>query len=199
MLSEIYTKYFREKREHMPYTCIVKQGNLLDEKATFIVNASNTALQLGSGVSAAFKKTCGIELQDEMLHKLLSLERKLQKGDVIATSSGRASHFNYALHAAVMDYNQGTRYPEKQPSLDDIRIILENIEPYLQWYHTQHPHEKITLALPLLGCGVGGLDKQAVLHLYKTHFQRQVPFEFYTTIYTYNHKDYQLAQKICFG
>ncbi len=181
----------------MPYSCSVKQGNLLDEPATFIVNASNTTLQLGSGVSSAFKKVCGVELQQEMLRKLSSLNKKLQKGDVIATSSGRANHFLYALHAAVMDYNQGVRHTNKLPSLNDIQTILENIEHYLEWYHTKYPHETITLVLPLLGCGVGGLDKQTVLHIYKIFFQRQVPFVCDVIIYAYTHQDYFLAQKIC--
>ena len=51
----------------MSYQISIKQGNLLDEEnATFIVNASNTRLILGSGVSMAFKRHCGIELQKVM-------------------------------------------------------------------------------------------------------------------------------------
>lgn len=117
----------------MSYTCTVKLGNLLkEENATFIVNASNTMLQLGSGVSSAFKKVCGIKLQMEMIEKYKSLERKLQKGDVIATSSGDANNFKYTLHAAVMDYNQGIRDNDKLPTLSSIEMILKNIELYLQ-------------------------------------------------------------------
>ncbi len=64
----------------MSYTCTVKQGNLLNEdNATFIVNASNTTLVLGSGVSAAFRKKCGMQLQQEMFDKLKSLAQKLKK------------------------------------------------------------------------------------------------------------------------
>ena len=37
----------------------LKYGNLVKEKATFIVNASNTQLILGSGVSKAFRQHCG--------------------------------------------------------------------------------------------------------------------------------------------
>jgi len=43
----------------MPYSIVIKQGNLLSEEADFIVNASNTKLILGSGVSMAFKRHCG--------------------------------------------------------------------------------------------------------------------------------------------
>ena len=112
----------------MSYTCTVTQGNLLDEDpATFIVNASNTTLVLGSGVSAAFRKKCGMKLQQEMFDKLKSLDQALQKGDVVATSSGDASNFKYALHAVVMDYNQGVQRDDKLPSSNTINIILINI------------------------------------------------------------------------
>jgi len=52
-----------------------------------------------------------------MLDKLKSLDQKLQKGDVIATSSGDADNFKYALHAAAIDYNQGARGKGKLPTL----------------------------------------------------------------------------------
>jgi len=112
----------------MPYTCTGKQGNLLNEEnATFIVNASNTTLVLASEVSAAFRKKCGMQLQKEMFDKLESLEQKLQKGDVIATSSGDALNFKYALHAAVMDYIQGINSIDKFPTIDTVNLILNNI------------------------------------------------------------------------
>ncbi len=183
----------------MPYTCTVKQGNLLDEEsATFIVNASNTTMVLGSGVSAAFREKCGVILQQEMSSKLKSLNQKLQKGDVIATSSGEASNFKYALHAAVMDYNQGTRGKDKFPTIEDIETILINIEPYLQWYSDHHPEETITLVLPLMGCGVGGLDKQKVLESYHDFFQKDVAFNCQVIIYGYSDEDYKLAKEICY-
>ncbi len=181
----------------MSYACAIKQGNLLDEEnVTFIINASNTTLQLGSGVSAAFKEKCGVTLQQEMLNKLKSLDQKLQKGDVIATSSGEASNFKYALHAAVMDYNQGTQRKDRLPNMEDIKTILINTEPYLQWYSDHHPEEMITLALPLMGCGVGGLSKQKVLECYRDFFQKDVPFDCQVIIYGYSDEDYKLAKEM---
>jgi len=78
----------------MPYSIVVKQGNLLSEEADFIVNASNTKLILGSGVSMAFKRHCGIELQNEMNSLLNSIDGELAQGDVVATSSGMAGNLN---------------------------------------------------------------------------------------------------------
>ena len=178
----------------MSYNCIVKQGNLLDEEnATFIVNASNTVLQLGSGVSAAFSRRCGMKLRMEMHKKLSTLSYPLQKGDVVATSSGDASNFKYALHAAVMDYNQGVRDSNKLPTLDDIQTTLENIELYIIWYFNNHKDDTIKLVLPLLGCGVGGLDKYDVLETYKAYFKKSVVFDCEVVVYAYSDADYQKA------
>jgi O-acetyl-ADP-ribose deacetylase (regulator of RNase III) len=184
----------------MPYSCIVKQGNLLDEEdATFIVNASNTTMMLGSGVSDAFRKKCGAILQHEMIEKLRSLGHALQKGDVIATSPGKATHFKYALHAAIMDYNQGVRYIDKMPTVKDICRSLENIALYLQWYADTHPGELVKLVLPLMGTGVGGLDAREVLECYRDYFQKEVPFECQVIVYTHSERAFQTAREICLG
>ncbi len=182
----------------MSFHCTVKQGNLLNEEnATLIVNASNTTLVLGSGVSAAFRKKCGIKLQHEMFDKLESLDQKLQKGDVIATSSGDASNFKYALHAAVMDYNQGINSKDKLPTIDTITLILNNIESYLQWYSDNHKDETIKLVLPLMGCGVGGLNSKEVLETYKSFFEKESSFDCEVVIYGHSTEDYALARSIC--
>ena len=182
----------------MSYRCTVKPGNLLkEENATFIVNASNTKLQLGSGVSSAFRKVCGVVMQMEMLDKYKSLEQELQKGDVIATSAGKAINFKYALHAAVMDYNTGVRGIDKLPTIDTIKKILQNIEPYLQWYADNHTDEPMKLVLPLMGCGVGGLNTKQVLEVYKSFFLREVSFQCKVVIYGYSLENYELAKEIC--
>ena len=181
----------------MPYTHTIKQGNLLEEpNATFIVNASNTRLLLGSGVSMAFKRNCGHELQNEMTAKLNTLNVVLKKGDVIATSSGKATNFEYALHAAIMEYTPGTRGDEKLPTLTDISNALNNIESYVQWYIKEKNDKKPKLVLPLMGCGVGGLDKEEVAKLYKHFFQRDVNFNCEVVIYGYSQDDYELIKRV---
>ncbi len=180
----------------MSYIINVKQGNLLHEdNATFIVNASNTRLLLGSGVSMAFKHHCGYELQQEMT-TLLEEMGSLKKGDVVATSSGKADNFKYTLHVAVMNYNQGARGNEKLPILDDIKNSLINIESYVQWYFNKNSNENVKLVLPLMGCGVGGLDKQEVIESYKLFFDRDVTFDCEVVIYGYDDTDYRLIKSI---
>ena len=179
----------------MSYNCIIKQGNLLaEEDATFIVNASNTQLILGSGVSMAFRHHCGKKLQDEMTHKLEEIGEPLKQGDVLATSTGQAKNFKFALHAAIMNYNQGTRGNDKLPTLDVIQKSLENIESYLDWY-TQKSSQSMKLVLPLMGCGVGGLDKRDIIGLYRKFFDREVSFACEVVIYGYSKEDFELINK----
>ena len=180
----------------MSYMCTVKQGNLLQEEdATFIVNASNTRLILGTGVSMAFKDHCGAILQQEMLEKYQSVEKPIKQGTVFGTSSGEAINFKYALHASVMNYTQGTRYTEKLPTLQTIHDILENIEGYLSWY-SQKCNNSMKLVLPLMGCGVCGLEKEMVIKTYKSFFERKVPFDCEVIVYGYTQDDYKLIQSI---
>ena len=181
----------------MSYYCIVKQGNLLNEEnATFIVNASNTKLILGSGVSMAFSRHCGRELQDEMLKRLKNIGESLKQGDVVATSAGQADNFKYALHAAIMDYNTGIKHKNKAPTLDVIRHSLVNIEGYLEWY-AQKSTKPMKLVLPLMGCGEGGLLKQDVAKLYSIFFEREVGFHCEVVVYGYSKEDYNLIKPIC--
>ena len=179
----------------MPYSIVVKQGDLLNEEADFIVNASNTKLILGSGVSMAFKRHCGIELQNEMNSVLNSIDSGLLQGDVVATSSGGAHNFKYSLHVTVMNYNQGIKSNEKNPTIEIIEKALQNIENYLLWY-AKNKSNTMKIVLPLIGCGVGGLDKADVIELYKNFFTRQVDINCEVVIYGYSIEDYQQISKI---
>ncbi len=174
----------------MSYKIIVKQGNLLNEEADFIVNASNTKMILGSGVSMAFKRHCGIELQYEMNKALSSISGNLAQGDVIATASAKAENFKYSLHVAIMDYNKDTKHNEKKPTIDVIKKALHNIEHYLYWY-AKNKSKQIKLVLPLMGCGVGGLNKTDVLQTYKKFFYKNTDIDCKVVIYGYTSEDYR--------
>ena len=175
----------------MAYTIIVKQGNMLDEKhAIFAINASNTQLILGSGVSMAFKTHCGRVLQNEMSEKLKEIG-KLKKGDVVLTSSGEAKNIRGVLHAAITDYNKGVKESDKLPKLEEIHEVLKEIEWYIQWYLEHFKNESIKIVLPLLGCGVGKLEKIKVIELYKNFFTRKVNFDCEIVVYGYSREDFE--------
>ena len=167
---------------------------MLEEKnAIFIVNASNTRLLLGSGVSMAFKHWCGLKLQKEMIKKVKTIT-KLEKGDVVITSSCDADNFNYILHAVVMDYNRGVRGNDKLPKLADINSILQNIQDYIILYSKKNTNLEIKLVLPLLGCGVGGLNKTKVIQIYKNFFEKNIEITCNLVIYGYSYGDFLLLK-----
>jgi len=182
----------------MSYKIKLKCGNLLQEQnATFIVNASNTKLILGSGVSMAFKHTCGYKLQKEMFTKLEEIGI-LYKGDVVVTSSAEATNFIYTLHAIIINYNEGLNSNNKLPTLQTIIFVLKNIESYIQWYSNKFTDNNIKIVLPLLGCGIGGLDKENVILIYKNFFKRDVIFNCEVVIYGYSKKDCELLENLDF-
>ena len=53
------------------------------------------------------------------------------------------------------------------------------------------------LVLPLMGCGVGGLEKEAVVRVYKCFFEREVAFDCEVVVYGYSHEDHELIKLIC--
>jgi O-acetyl-ADP-ribose deacetylase (regulator of RNase III) len=151
------------------YELSVKQGNVVEENADFIVNASNTTLRLGSGVSMCFAKHCGKSLQAEMtqlFNQLSESDQLLHKGDVVVTGPGEATNFKHAVHVATIDYNRGVHRTKTRPTLPDIEQALEHIESVLIEYSTKHQISQVRIATPLLGCGVGGLDKDEVMKCY---------------------------------
>lgn len=181
----------------MNYNITIKQGNLLSEKdATFMVNASNTVMILGSGVSKAFKNHCGFRLEREMQKKLEDVGHKIEKGDVLMTSSGKATNFLYALHVSVMDYNQGVRGKANFSTLKEIELGLQNLEPYLEWYVQENPNSTIKVVLPLLGGGVGGLNKVEIMKSYKAFFSKEINFDCEVVIYGYGREDFELLEEM---
>jgi len=53
------------------------------------------------------------------------------------------------------------------------------------------------LVLPLMGCGVGGLNAKEVLGAYKSFFTKERSFDCEVVIYGHSTEDYELARSIC--
>jgi len=162
------------------FKVILKQGDMFNEKeADFVVNPSNTLLILGSGVSAAIRRVCGNELQKEM--KKLA---PIKQGEVVATKCPKNPNYKTILHAAIMDYTNGAI----PPTLDTIKTALNNIYKFLT------PNSK--LLLPLMGTGVGGLDKKEVIKIYKDFFSKPVKDNYEIVIFGYSEDDFKLLREI---
>ena len=61
----------------------------MDAQADYLINPSNTAMLLGSGVSMAFKRRCGEVLEKYMQEQLKIKE--IRQGDVVKTASNHAN------------------------------------------------------------------------------------------------------------
>lgn len=162
----------------MPFHIEEVAGDIVGFEADFVVNASNTKLILGSGVSMALRRHCGYALQEAMDVAKQKASRDgliIEQGDVLMTTAAKAGNFKYVLHAAVMNYHHGTN-PTKQPTVATIDTILHHCMPYFSWYAKEHD-KTMTAIFPYLGCGVGGLDKGDVKRIFQAVFNREVSYQ----------------------
>lgn len=165
----------------------IKYGNLVKEEATFIVNASNTELTLGSGVSKAFSEHCGGSAYQQELYELKKSIGVIKQGDVIISGPGSATNFTYALHIAVMNYSDDRQspYPAYTQMQSALESLLKIVEDKIIYEKIQNPK----LLIPLLGYGVGGLKKEKVFLMIKSIFKKtKVDLE--VVVYFHNKKDY---------
>jgi len=79
---------------------VTVRGNIAIRQVEGVVNASNTELKLGSGVSGAFRVQCGPTLQEE-----LDALAPIRHGEVIVTEVERQP-YRYIVHAAIMDFHK---------------------------------------------------------------------------------------------
>lgn len=130
----------------------VAQGSLTDGDERVLVNASNTEVALGSGVSAAIRVACGPGYQEHIRDELKRARGgSLEPGDVFVTDAGSHPRAAYVAHCAVMDYRAGSTGPSGP---DEARI--EQICRAL-WPAVDALGDGRTVAMVALGAGVGNL------------------------------------------
>jgi O-acetyl-ADP-ribose deacetylase (regulator of RNase III) len=131
----------------------VHQGSLTDGDATVLVNASNTGMRLGSGVSHAIRLGCGGADYQQTLFNVLDKELggELPPGEVCITDAGSHPRATHVLHAAVMDYREGS--PDgREPDAARIEAICERLWPAVEALGGQQ-----SIAMVALGAGTGGM------------------------------------------
>jgi len=130
----------------------VWHGSIGDADVDVLVNASNTLLKLGSGVSAAIRQSCGAGFQ-ATLDELLAKEHGggLEPGAVVMTDAHEHPRAKYVAHVAVMDYRDGqghVRNPDHARLETGYRALFEAIEKL--------PEERPSVGVVALGAGTGG-------------------------------------------
>ncbi len=123
----------------------VVQGNIVSIDADAIVNASNIRLALGAGVSGAIKKAVA---RPEALQAEMTARGPIQPGEVVATAAHGLGSVRFILHAATAS--------------GDERVVRRAYGEVLELAERM---QLVSIAVPALGCGTGGLalEKSAAL------------------------------------
>lgn len=128
------------------FTLEVQKSDITSVTADAIVNASNTRLILGSGVSGAIRRAANSTLQSELA--AIGDNRSLQPGDVIITASHGLPNTDWLLHAA-------TANGAPQTIRRALRSCLQIAES----------RGFRSLAIPALGTGTGGLSVETFTNI----------------------------------
>lgn len=130
----------------------VARGSLTDGDETLLVNASNTNVALGSGVSAAIRAACGAGYQEHIERALRDVHGgPMEPGQVLITDAGKHPRARWVAHVAVMDYRDGftgTSFPTLTTIRDSCKNLLRAVDGL---------PEPVTIAMVALGAGTGQL------------------------------------------
>jgi O-acetyl-ADP-ribose deacetylase (regulator of RNase III) len=119
-----------------PASVAVERGDITDWDVDAIVNAANSTLAMGTGVSAAIKRKGGVLIEEEALR-----QGPIEVGEAVLTPGGNLAA-THVIHAAAMG-------PELKTDPDTVarttRAVLALADK----------HRLTSIALPALGTGVG--------------------------------------------
>ena len=117
---------------------VVIEGDITAVGADAVVNASNTSLRLGGGVSGALRQVCGPGLTAEMAS--IAHRHPLADGDAVVTGGHRLQTAHHIIHAASAAGDEET-----------VRRSLRNV------FRLSAEYKFANVALPALGTGTGGM------------------------------------------
>lgn len=154
----------------MSYSIV--SGDITEMEVDIIVNASNGIGYMG-GTIGKHKKLIGVaeaihfKTQGEVEKEAIAKCRKsrfiprritggFKAGSVFTTKAGSLSA-KYILHAVTMPF------PGMKTDIGVVKELLPEI------FRVARELEAKTIAIPLLGTGTGGVNKQDVLELYKEY------------------------------
>lgn len=141
---------------HVKRDLRVEHCSLLDAGCDLVVNASNPAAALGSGVSRAIFDECGgLALQAELRERLeQDFDGELRADDCLVTSAGASKRVRHVLHVASVAYGKGgtglTSTSERVRSATEAALK--------QAANLSTAEAPGRLAFPLLAAGHGGLS-----------------------------------------
>lgn len=117
-----------------------KQGDMFEASADIRVNTVNCVGVMGAGVALAFKQRYPEMFKD---YRSACKDGRVRPGRMYVWKSLEGDWIiNFPTKR---DWREPSRYEDIEAGLDDLRAYLEGVGP-------------VTVALPALGCGHGGLD-----------------------------------------
>jgi O-acetyl-ADP-ribose deacetylase (regulator of RNase III) len=123
------------------------QGNLFDMPADILVNAVNCVGVMGAGVALAFKQRYPGMFRD---YQRACRDGRVRPGRLHVWQSPTGMHI--VNLPTKRHWRDASRYDDVEAGLDALRAYLQSLGP-------------VTVALPALGCGRGGLDWTCVSQL----------------------------------
>lgn len=121
---------------------VIKHGSILHEECDAIVNPANSSGYMGGGVAEVIKKVGGQEIEDEAIS-----QAPINIGKAIATDAG-VLKCRHVIHAPTM---------ERPAERTDETKVCHALQAALELAEELNVH---SLAIPGMGTGVGGLEKQ---------------------------------------
>lgn len=146
-------------------------GSITDCPTMCIVNSSNTAIGLGSGVSSAIREACGgVVFQKECREALEEFDGGVLPQGQVAVTTGGSSQYRWVFHAATMDFkksNKATYTVVQSCMLNSLKAAERVIE--------EEGLDDFTIGVPLFGSDTGGLSIEdscnAICEAMKAHFK----------------------------
>jgi O-acetyl-ADP-ribose deacetylase (regulator of RNase III) len=125
-----------------------QKGNLLDDDAAALVNAVNTVGVMGKGIALAFKNAFPFNFE---VYRRACKDGTLKVGTLLAVEDRNLIYGNKVIInlPTKTDWRKPSEYSYIELGLAALRKLLETTQLK-------------TLAMPALGCGNGGLDRQLV-------------------------------------
>jgi O-acetyl-ADP-ribose deacetylase (regulator of RNase III) len=160
--------------------------SVIDTGAMCIVNASNSTATLGGGVSRALFDECGGDvLQTEMRDQLAEqFDGPLEMDDCLVTSGGTSTRIRYVLHVASVDYRGVKARAGVGGAVEHTVSSIERVQRATTAAFraggelaSKLATMELSIALPLLGAGSGGLSPvasiTAMVHGMRSFFREE--------------------------
>lgn len=133
----------------MAATVTRTRGNLLDDDAHVLVNTVNTVGVMGAGIALAFKRRFPVMFRQ---YRQQCASRAMRVGVV-----GPWAFIDHQTGQQRFVLNLPTKADWRNPS--EYAYVRDGLAALTNWLHTQRID---SIAMPPLGCGLGGLDWRVV-------------------------------------